>query len=214
MRDHLIADQENLLNAYRCLFNVDVDLVPGQCPNPDIVTPGPPPANPTRDDIAARDRLIAEQEALLNVYRCKYNVDTELVPGGCLPPAEEATTTSEDTTTGEATTSEETTGDETEAPPTLEDILLRDYLIADQENLLNAYRCLFNVDVHLVPGQCPNPDIVTPGAPPANPTRDDIAARDQLIDEQEALLNVYRCKYNVDTELVPGGCPTPAKAPA
>ena len=43
--------------------------------------------------------------------------------------------------------------------------------------------------------------------------------RDQFIADQEALLNVYRCQYNIDTQLVPGGCagqpnPQPADQPA
>ncbi|MYH95013.1 MAG: hypothetical protein F4129_00755, partial [Acidimicrobiia bacterium] len=29
VRDRLIADQENLLNSYRCLFGVDAGVVPG-----------------------------------------------------------------------------------------------------------------------------------------------------------------------------------------
>lgn len=35
------------------------------------------------DEGSVRDVLIAEQEALLNVYRCQHGVDTQLVPGGC-----------------------------------------------------------------------------------------------------------------------------------
>ena len=83
MRDQLIANQENLLNTYRCLFGVDTGVVPGGCPNPDQVSPGPAPANPTQNDIDVRDGLIQNQEALLNVYRCRFDVDTQLVPGGC-----------------------------------------------------------------------------------------------------------------------------------
>lgn len=82
-RDRLIAAQENLLNTYRCLFGVDTGVVPGGCPNPDTVAPGPAPAKPTQRDIDARDGLIRSQEALLNVYRCRFDVDTEIVPGGC-----------------------------------------------------------------------------------------------------------------------------------
>ena len=82
-RDGLIADQENLLNTYRCLFGVDVVVVPGGCPNPDQVSPGVPPQNPTPQDINVRDQLIQNQEALLNTYRCRFDVDTEIVPGGC-----------------------------------------------------------------------------------------------------------------------------------
>ncbi|WP_419929656.1 hypothetical protein [Candidatus Poriferisocius sp.] len=83
VRDQLIANQENLLNTYRCLFGVDVDVVPGQCPNPDLVAPGVAPPNPSQNDLDVRDGLIQSQEALLNVYRCQFDVDTQLVPGGC-----------------------------------------------------------------------------------------------------------------------------------
>ena len=82
-RDSLIANQENLLNTYRCLFGVDTDVVPGECPNPDQVSPGVAPQSPTQQDIEVRDELIQNQEALLNVYRCRFNVDTQIVPGGC-----------------------------------------------------------------------------------------------------------------------------------
>ena len=34
-------------------------------------------------ELAARDELIADQENLLNTYRCMFDIDTELVPGGC-----------------------------------------------------------------------------------------------------------------------------------
>lgn len=40
-RDHLIAAQEALLNAYRCLFDVDTYIVPGCCEND---RPAPPHA--------------------------------------------------------------------------------------------------------------------------------------------------------------------------
>ncbi|WP_419930292.1 RCC1 domain-containing protein [Candidatus Poriferisocius sp.] len=82
----------------------------------------------------------------------------------------------------------------------------RDQLIANQENLLNTYRCLFGVDVHAVPGGCEHRDIVVVGAAPQNPTQGDLDVRDGLIQNQEALLNVYRCQFDVDTQLVPGGC--------
>ena len=83
VRDGLIAAQENLLNSYRCLFGVDVAIVPGGCPNPDVVSPGSAPESPTQQDVDVRDRLIINQEALLNVYRCRFDVDTQLVPDGC-----------------------------------------------------------------------------------------------------------------------------------
>ena len=86
-RDHLIADQEALLNAYRCMFAVDVTAVPGGCANgapaQPAGEPGPPPPNPTKADKDARDNLIAAQEHLLNTYRCNHNIDTQLVPSGC-----------------------------------------------------------------------------------------------------------------------------------
>ena len=84
VRDQLIADQENLLNTYRCLFGVDVDVVPGGCPDPDEVSPGIAPENPNQQDIDVRDELIADQESLLNTYRCRFDVDTQIVPGGCV----------------------------------------------------------------------------------------------------------------------------------
>ncbi|MDE0605306.1 MAG: hypothetical protein OXI18_12965, partial [bacterium] len=84
VRDQLIANQENLLNTYRCLFGVDTEVVPGGCPDPDTVTPGVSPANPTPQDIEVRDGLIQNQEALLNTYRCRFEIDTEIVPGGCI----------------------------------------------------------------------------------------------------------------------------------
>ena len=54
VRDQLIANQENLLNTYRCLFGVDTDVVPDGCPDPDVIVPGPAPANPTQQDIDVR----------------------------------------------------------------------------------------------------------------------------------------------------------------
>ena len=89
---------------------------------------------------------------------------------------------------------------------TVQDISLRDQLVADQENLLNTYRCLFGVDVHAVPGGCEDPDTVVAGVAPQSPTQGDLDVRDGLIQSQEALLNVYRCQHNIDTQLVPGGC--------
>ncbi|MXZ77278.1 MAG: hypothetical protein F4Z06_03230 [Acidimicrobiia bacterium] len=64
---------------------------------------------------------------------------------------------------------------------TVEDVEARDQLIANQENLLNTYRCLFGVDTEVVPGGCPNPNTVTPGVSPENPTPQDIEVRDGLI---------------------------------
>ncbi|MCY3637400.1 MAG: transglycosylase family protein [bacterium] len=53
--------------------------------------------------VADRDALIAAQEALLNDYRCLFNVDTQLVPGGCAGSAQPTPTPD--------TTPEETTSD-------------------------------------------------------------------------------------------------------
>ena len=87
-----------------------------------------------------------------------------------------------------------------------EDIVVRDRLIADQENLLNSYRCLFGVDVSLVPGGCSIRYTNSPDAVPENPTVQDLALRDRLITNQEGVLNAYRCRFDVDTELVTNGC--------
>ena len=97
-RDHLIAAQETLLNAYRCMFNADTEQVQGGCDSPDTIAPGPAPQNPTQNDLDVRDQLIAAQETLLNAYRCRFGVDTQLVAGGCgdtepEPPTAPAATT-------------------------------------------------------------------------------------------------------------------------
>ncbi len=84
VREQLIADQGNLLNVYRCLFATGTDQVPGGCPSPDALVPEPAPANPTQQDIDTRDELIRSQEALLNTFRCRFSVDVQLVPDGCL----------------------------------------------------------------------------------------------------------------------------------
>lgn len=97
-RDQLIANQENLLNTYRCRFDIDTAAVPGGCASPAPAVPAAPPDNPLLSDVEARDRLIAAQEDLLNTYRCRFKIDTSAVPGGCVggksagpifvPPAE------------------------------------------------------------------------------------------------------------------------------
>ena len=87
LRDELIGDQESLLNVYRCLFNIDTQIVPGGCADrkPAQAKPDPQPfsGTPTLRDIEVRDELVADQESLLNVYRCLFNIDTHAVPGGC-----------------------------------------------------------------------------------------------------------------------------------
>lgn len=98
----------------------------------------------------------------------------------------------------------------TASAQTLHDIEIRDRLIADQEALLNTYRCMFGIDTQVVPGSCSNGSPALPSQNPSqfsgNPTVRDIAVRDQLVADQEALLNIYRCKFNIDTELAPDGC--------
>jgi len=40
-----------------------------------------------------------------------------------------------------------------------------------------------------------------------------IANQQTLIDAQESLLNDYRCLFDIDTQLVPNGCPEPVPTP-
>ena len=93
-----------------------------------------------RQQLEARDELIARQEALLNTYRCRFGIDVTAVPGGC--------------SSGHPTRPAAPPGN-FEGTPTNQDITARDHLIADQENLLNAYRCQHNIDTHIVTGGCP-----------------------------------------------------------
>lgn len=94
--------------------------------------------------------------------------------------------------------------------PTQQDIAERDGLIFAQETLLNAYRCRFNIDTIVVSGGCASgvPAVATERQAPfsGTPTWDDIAERDRLILSQESLLNTYRCRFSIDTSVVPGGC--------
>ena len=87
-RDQLIANQEALLNTYRCRFDIDTQIVPEGCidgaPSRPAEMPAPFTGTPTRADIAARDSLVRAQEALLNTYRCRFDIDTQIVPGGCI----------------------------------------------------------------------------------------------------------------------------------
>lgn len=87
-RDNLIGAQESLLNAYRCRFRVDTQIVPGGCANGQPINgqlgPAPVPITSSRRDLMERDDLIAAQEALLNDYRCRFRIDTQIVPGGCI----------------------------------------------------------------------------------------------------------------------------------
>ena len=100
---------------------------------------------------------------------------------------------------------------------TVADIEVRDRLVADQEALLNVYRCMFGVDTEVVPGGCADGAPALPAKGPAPfagiPTAGDLAVRDQLVADQEALLNVYRCGFRIDMQQVPGGCPEPVNEP-
>ena len=94
------------------------------------------------EDIEERDNLIAAQETLLNVYRCRFGVDLLAVRGGC---------------TGGWPTLGFSQPSAFEGTPTLEDIEVRDELIAVQEAVLNTYRCRFDfeIDTHITPEGCP-----------------------------------------------------------
>ncbi|MCY4134174.1 MAG: hypothetical protein OXG30_04575 [bacterium] len=96
---------------------------------------------------------------------------------------------------------------------TQQTIAIRDQLVFDQEALLNVYRCRFGVDTQVVPGGCaggqPSRFPAGPGVFEGHPAPGDIEIRDRLIGDQEALLNVYRCRFGVDTQVVPGGCAQP-----
>ena len=110
------------------------------------------------------------------------------------------------TSLGSAAAAQEAPSSET----TLNDILVRDELIAAQESLLNVYRCMFNIDTHIVDGGCihgqPRGGAIEPREFRGTPTLSDIDVRNGLIAAQESLLNVYRCMFNIDTQVVPGGC--------
>ncbi len=100
---------------------------------------------------------------------------------------------------------------------TAADIEVRDRLIADQEALLNVYRCRFDIDTHIVPGDCANGAPKLPAKAPdpfaGVASAGEIAVRDQLVVDQEALLNVYRCRFDIDTHVVAGGCREPDSPP-
>ena len=72
----------------RTVRRVGLALVLGLVAGGLTLTSGATVSAQTLRDIEARDKLIADQEALLNTYRCMFSVDTQVVPGGCLkgPP--------------------------------------------------------------------------------------------------------------------------------
>ncbi|MYG94274.1 MAG: trypsin-like peptidase domain-containing protein [Acidimicrobiia bacterium] len=85
--DGLIYQQEKLLNAYRCRFNIDTIVVPGGCQDGVSAVPLPVPLPftgiPTTEEKILRDSTVLSQETLLNVYRCMFSIDTQIVPQGC-----------------------------------------------------------------------------------------------------------------------------------
>ncbi|MCY3862259.1 MAG: hypothetical protein OXG30_04140 [bacterium] len=108
-----------------------------------------PEDSPEAEQVQARDRLIANQETLLNTYRCRFDIDTHIVPGGC---------------TNNTPAQDPQPPTPFQGNPTETDIQTRDQLIANQETLLNTYRCQFDIDTHIVPGRCTN------NTPPTEPT--------------------------------------------
>ena len=122
-----------------------------------VVTLSPAASAQSVDDVVLRDRLIASQEALLNTYRCRFDIDTQTVPRGCVDGAPSQTAEEPPPVAG---------------TPTRADIAARDYLIAAQEALLNVYRCRFDIDTQTVPGGCVDgaPAVVEEPAPAEEPT--------------------------------------------
>lgn len=112
----------------------------------------------TAGDVQARDDLIAAQEALLNVYRCRFDIDTQVVPGGCRDGSPIEAASEPDRLAG---------------TPTGAEIAQRDRLAAQQEELLNVYRCQLDIDTQVVPGGCsdgaPNPVAAVIGVPSTPP---------------------------------------------
>ncbi len=115
-------------------------------------------ASPT--DIAKRDRLIAQQEALLNIYRCRFGIDVQQVPGGCFDGS--PVNSAEEPQPFDGT-------------PTLGELARRDRLVAAQEELLNAYRCRFDIDTALVPGGCGGSSPEPTSRPTPRPTAEELS---------------------------------------
>ena len=102
----------------------------------------------TQQDIEVRDELIFAQESLLNVYRCMFGVDTQIVPGGCANGRPRHGTTGPGEFLG---------------TPAQLDVDIRDEQAAALESLLNTYRCMFGVDTQIVPGGCADRSSPAPG---------------------------------------------------
>ena len=101
----------------------------------------------------------------------------------------------------------------------LEDaIAQRDQLVATQEALLNAYRCLFSIDTHIVPGGCPATG--TPGntgTPPTGTPPSSVGNWEFVADENRpgGTTGVNRAAFGsgVETEAVPGSVINSGGAP-
>jgi len=148
-----------------------------------------------RAGIEKHDRLISEQQTLLNAYRCGFGVDTQLVAGGCVDglPAQRP-----------------------EGRPLLAGVPgiadAMEALVSAQEVLLNAYRCQFDSDIELVSGGvCFWGAFVRPAADPSSPhevfTVTD--ALEGVVSAQEVLLNAYRCWFGTYLGFVLEGCHEP-----
>lgn len=149
---------------------------------------------PALEDISVRDELIAAQELLLNAYRCLFDFDTEVVPGGC----------ADGKPVGEPVPLPDVEGG-----PTSIDIEVRDRVVAVQEALLNAYRCLFGVDMEVVPGGCPSQPVPVPfgGWDPAT-------AQSPLPSAPLSFEQSLDVASRLATSLVPpSDCPVPVESP-
>ncbi len=112
---------------------------------------------PILQRIVERDGLISAQESLLNAYRCRFNIDTIVVPGGCANGAPASSAEPQIPFAG---------------TPTWTEVAQRDRLILAQESLLNVYRCQFGIDTSVVPGGCADG---RPSSLPTDPATCDFA---------------------------------------
>ena len=108
-------------------------------------------------EIERRDQLIAAQDKLLNVYRCRFEADVSVVPGGC----------HEGSPVNPAINPEPFDG-----LPTVDEIATRDKVIASKRIMLNVYRCYFEVDTSLVNGGCRDGWPAGAAEEPAQPATD------------------------------------------
>ena len=63
-RDELIVDQEELLNAYRCMFNIDTQIVPYPCPNEDQPSPTQNPQDQAAEPVIPAGTTAEQWEQL------------------------------------------------------------------------------------------------------------------------------------------------------